>query len=235
MTEQETIKHHLEPLHPKKILDLSTGKGYFIEFLKENLGGFDELVGVDPNEKSLEKARKAHPDKNISFMPMRAQKLEFPDASFDMVTISRALHHLTHLPHCFKEIHRVLKDDGLFVINEMYSDLKNEAQLTAVEMHHLRVEIDHLLGVDHFYTFTKEELVEMPDNAKFHTMEILDYHPLDKKNTEELIQEYTQELESLKGHPQYKSLKEKLEKVVQKVKTSGTDTPRHMLIICRKK
>ncbi len=224
----------LGDLSVEKILDISTGKGQFIGFLDEYLGGYHELTGIDPDTESLSEAAAGFTRANIKLLEMRAQQLTFPDESFSMATISRGLHHLAGLPLCLAEIHRVLHKQGYFLISEMYADVESEAEKNAVLLHHMRADIDHLLHIDHYHTFTRQELQEIPARAGFELIGKIDFQPENRKTSEELFEDAALHLERIKDFPEHSGFQSQLEGIRLRIEKFGTDTPRHLLMLCRK-
>ena len=55
---------------------------------------------------------------NIEFTCGDAEKLPFPDASFDAYTIAFGIRNVTHIDRALKEAHRVLKPNGHFLCLE---------------------------------------------------------------------------------------------------------------------
>lgn len=222
-------------LSVETVLDISTGKGQFIGFLDEYLGGYHELTGIDPDTESLSEAVAAgYARPNIKLLSMRAQQLTFPDDSFSMATLSRGLHHLAGLPLCLAEIRRVLHKQGYFLINEMYADVESEAEKNAVLLHHMRADIDQLLHIDHFHTFTRRELQEIPARAGFELVRIIDFQPENRKTSEELYEDAAHHLDRIKDYPEHSGFQAQLEGIRIRIEKYGTDTPRHLLMLCRK-
>src|SRR5690606_12598903 len=92
------------------------------------------ITGIDPNTDSLKIARKQYP--SISFYEMEAEKLMFDDNTFDVVSISMALHHLQKIKKALKEIKRVTRQGGFIIISEPISDRLNPAQEVYKMYHH---------------------------------------------------------------------------------------------------
>ncbi len=91
-----------------KILDLGAGAG-IIEQL--NFKGFALLVcGIDIDARVLENPYLD--DAKIS----HAECIPYKDNSFDMVISNNVLEHLSNPENVFKEVHRVLKKDAIFII-----------------------------------------------------------------------------------------------------------------------
>ncbi|USH00560.1 class I SAM-dependent methyltransferase [Thermococcus argininiproducens] len=102
-----------------KVLDLACGVGGFSFLLEEY--GFD-IIGVDISEKMIEKARTYGNEKNskVEFLIGNAMNLPFEDNIFDYVIFlgNTTTHFLPReLNRVFKEVRRVLKKEGLFLIN----------------------------------------------------------------------------------------------------------------------
>ncbi|WP_175058794.1 class I SAM-dependent methyltransferase [Thermococcus sp. 2319x1] len=102
-----------------KVLDLACGVGGF-SFLLEDYGF--EVVGVDISEDMINKAIEYAKEKNsrVKFIVGDARELPFEDETFDYVLFlgNTTVHFLPkELNEVFKEVKRVLKKDGLFLIN----------------------------------------------------------------------------------------------------------------------
>jgi ubiquinone/menaquinone biosynthesis C-methylase UbiE len=144
-----------------RILDVGTGRGDFISTFTELFKDYTEIIGIDSSEKSIEIAQQNFKKENIKFIKMDAEKIAFEDNSMDTVCISNTLHHLPDFNKVLKEMFRVLKPGGLFIINEMFCDNQSEKQLSHVYLHHLSAEIDSVCGKYHANTFKKQEIIEI--------------------------------------------------------------------------
>ena len=71
-----------------RLLDVATGEGGFIHLLIEYLKSYTQIVGIDSSSQNIEAARNNFPQKNIRFMRMDAEQLEFHDQHFDTVSLS---------------------------------------------------------------------------------------------------------------------------------------------------
>lgn len=101
----------------KKVLDYCCGEGKNTIFLAENGA---EAFGIDISPVSIENSRKKAESKelkNISFLVMDGEKLDFPDNFFDLVICSGVLHHL-NIEKAYQELSRVLKPDGKIICDE---------------------------------------------------------------------------------------------------------------------
>ncbi len=118
---KSSIEKLLSTISAGNILDIATGSGGFISFLRDNLKDYSEITGIDCSERSIEAARKAHSQPNIHFQLMDATHLDFPDSHFDTVCMANSLHHMADLPTVLSEMLRVCKPGGNIIISEMYS------------------------------------------------------------------------------------------------------------------
>ena len=78
----------------------------------------NSYYGVDISKEYIDIASKSSTKGN--FFQMDARKLDFDNDFFDIVMLSSVLHHVDNNvgKNCFKEIHRVLKNDGVVIISE---------------------------------------------------------------------------------------------------------------------
>lgn len=95
-------------------VDVGGGYGRLCVFLQNYA---DKVTLAEPSQKQLEIAKdflKDYP--KIERKKATAANLGFADGSVDLVTIVRILHHIPEPGPEFKEIARVLSDDGYFVM-----------------------------------------------------------------------------------------------------------------------
>ena len=99
------------------VLDIGTGTG--IVALRAAKSG-ETVTGIDLSEQMLEtsrlKAGRLGLESQIEFRQMDAERLEFPDASFNVVVSLFALLHFPDPLTALKEIYRVMKPGGRFVV-----------------------------------------------------------------------------------------------------------------------
>jgi SAM-dependent methyltransferase len=144
-----------------RVLDVATGSGGLIHFLLDGLKEYTEIIGVDNNDRAaatFSKAFKENP--RIHFQKMDAYTLDFPDMSFDLVCISNSLHHLDPGP-ALREMMRVLRPGGYFLVSEMYRDNQTETQQTHVLLHHWWAAVDTVNNILHRETYTRQELLDL--------------------------------------------------------------------------
>ena len=94
-----------------KILDIGCAYGDYTKLYSEKC---DKIYGVDPNDQLLEMARRNYPE--IEFRRGIAEDLSFDSESFDVVILSDVLEHVGDERKTLKEVHRVLKSDGILLL-----------------------------------------------------------------------------------------------------------------------
>jgi demethylmenaquinone methyltransferase/2-methoxy-6-polyprenyl-1,4-benzoquinol methylase len=110
----------IKPYSPKQILDIATGTGDFaIECLSLNP---DKIIGIDISDGMLEVGRQKLKRKainhKIELHHGDSEKINFPDQSFDAITVAFGVRNFEHLEVGLKEMHRVLKPGGVAAILE---------------------------------------------------------------------------------------------------------------------
>ena len=109
----QIIRQHLTLEPTDTLLDVGCGPGYSFEV-------FDcDVTGVDSSKELL---RRAH-EKTVH---ANAEKLPFPDKSFDAVICVTALHNFEHPDKALKEMKRVCKRTGAITV---LKKAKNKADL----------------------------------------------------------------------------------------------------------
>ncbi len=101
----------LQPTLEGKYLDIGCGTGNYTSALHQM--GLD-FTGVDPSLEMLSKAKASAG--NIHWIQAAAEALPFENESFDGAIATLTTHHWRELENSFREIYRVLKTGGRFVI-----------------------------------------------------------------------------------------------------------------------
>jgi ubiquinone/menaquinone biosynthesis C-methylase UbiE len=231
------LEAKLKQIDGGKVLDVATGGGNFIHYIKE-FNSFDSITAIDTSEKPKDLISKQFPDINISFRVMDAGKMDFPDETFDTVTISNSLHHMKEPIQTMKEIHRVLKKDGKLIINEMYSDRDNQdkSQVSHILIHEWSAKIDTIAGINHNPTYKKEELINFMKGVIPEQYEVIDYkHPAEDPKNKEIIDNivgrFSASLERIKDKPEYESLKKEGEEIEKYVYDNGFASASSLFIL----
>ncbi len=99
-----------------RVLDLAGGTGDIAALLKDRVGDQGEVVLGDINAGMLTVGRDRMTDRGnvrgLEYVQCNAEKLPFPDASFDLVTIAFGLRNVTDKDAALREMLRVLKVGG---------------------------------------------------------------------------------------------------------------------------
>lgn len=96
----------------KRILDVGSGTGTLIRVLREVFQEPFEAVGTDISNIG----ENFHRKKGIKFIRADAQKLPFPEESFDFVFSTDAFEHLINPQKALEEMFRVTKKGGLILL-----------------------------------------------------------------------------------------------------------------------
>jgi ubiquinone/menaquinone biosynthesis C-methylase UbiE len=100
-----------------RVLDVGCGPGYLTR-LAADAATPGNVVGIDASPNSIDYAQRITRQANCSFRVGVAEKLDAPDASFDVVVSSLMLHHLPEdlRLQATQEMFRVLRPGGQLVI-----------------------------------------------------------------------------------------------------------------------
>jgi ubiquinone/menaquinone biosynthesis C-methylase UbiE len=151
---KQSKRHYAEAIKRqvsgKRVLEYGCGPGSY-SFSLAALGA--EVVGIDISDTAIEQANQAarNLNLNIGFQLMNAEKLTFPDKSFDLVCGSGILHHLD-LKQAAQEISRILAPDGKAIF---YEPLGHNIFINAYRHFtpHLRTPDEHPLVWSDFKVF----------------------------------------------------------------------------------
>lgn len=159
----------LEDQAPKTILDVATGVGNFVQLLASLYDEYTSIIGIDTSSYAVTSATKNFAENDrVTFQEMDGTNTTFEDASFDLVTLSNSLHHLSDPVATFEEMKRVVRADGYLLVSEMISNDLTPAQQSHLQMHHFAAEIDRYLGVTHNETYTEEKLLQILSEMPVH-------------------------------------------------------------------
>lgn len=219
----------------ENILDVGTGKGGFLPVLIKTFPTA-EITGVDPDTESIEVAQMQYP--GIKFHVMGAEKLLFDDHMFDVVSISKALHHLPNIKKSLKEIKRVTKPGGFIIINEPISDRLNPAQEVYKTYHHFRSHIDRLQGIFHRKTFSSSAILQMLKDAELPVQFYFEQRK--STNLAELdgeldlrVEKMHHMLNRIKNQPEYDLLKPQIEEFRNDSLKKGLQPATQLIIVIR--
>ncbi len=90
------------------VLEVGCGTGNYVAALEQLAGA--QCTGIDPSREMLDAARRQ--TSKVSLGIGSAEKLDFPDDSFDLVFSVDVIHHVEGRPAFYNEARRVLKPGG---------------------------------------------------------------------------------------------------------------------------
>ncbi len=107
--------------NPKKILDIASGTGD-LAIMTAKKTDAEEIIGVDISKGMLEigeqKIKKANLSNRIKMQVADSENLPFETNYFDAICVAFGVRNFENLDIGIKEIHRVLKPNGVFVVLE---------------------------------------------------------------------------------------------------------------------
>lgn len=155
----------------EKLLDVATGGGHtanvFAPFVQQ-------VVAMDLTLEMLRAAEnyiKENGHNNVIFVEGDAEKMPFSDETFDVVTCRIAPHHFPNIEHFVREIYRVLKPNGQFLLDDNVAPEDDELDQFYNKMEKIRdqshqralkksewlkmIELNHF-EIQMFYRFEKQ-------------------------------------------------------------------------------
>lgn len=103
------------------VLEIGAGTGMFCVAMARWLRA-SIVLGVDPSTAMLEQARVFNQHLSVHYVAGTAESVPARDDSFDLVLLSRVIHHLPDRRACAREVARILRPDGVVVIRTTFRD-----------------------------------------------------------------------------------------------------------------
>lgn len=151
------IKNKLKDKKYEFLLDMGCGTGAMLEIIsKENSKA--NLFGLDLSEKMIEEAKKKNIPK-VNCIIGDAEDLPYVSGMFDVVICNQSFHHYPNPDKAFSEVYRVLKNNGTFIVCDMYS---NKVMRTLNNKVLLK-----LMNTGDFHSYSREEVISLFKNAGF--------------------------------------------------------------------
>jgi ubiquinone/menaquinone biosynthesis C-methylase UbiE len=127
-----------------RVLDLGCGGGH-VSFAVAPV--VRDVIAYDLLAQMLEVVASAAKERGLDNLSVRqgsADKLDFPDASFDMVCTRFSVHHWRNVPRALREVLRVLKPGGRFIVMNSWRKLLKQAgfSIASDKTWKLRLEFD---------------------------------------------------------------------------------------------
>jgi len=239
ITKTDNFRQIFENIDGGKILDVACGVGQFIEILQSSLRSWNEIFGLDMDDHYVSEARKKFSGDRYRFIRGNSEKIPYQNNDFNFVSISNGLHHIEMPEKTLKEMKRVLKPGGYFVINEMFSDELTESQISQKLYHHCRVEMDRILGKSHFYTFEKNEIIRFAEKLKLSGLVVYEYKeeqhdPLNRETIREYSDKLDFWLEHIRDHEKYDYLRRNIRELKERFCKFGITRPPQLVVMGRK-
>lgn len=108
-------KPNIAPTKDKKVLDIGCAGAAFPKAAHDL--GFD-VTGIEPAKWLANKGRETY---KLNILPGVLSDHTFNDKSFDIITLWDVIEHISNPEQTVIEIRRILKDDGIFIVN--YPDI----------------------------------------------------------------------------------------------------------------
>lgn len=255
-SEAPKIAKRLGSISGGRVLDVATGQGGFVDTLMNTLKDYEFFMGIDncTSHNSAEEMRegRAHfMGRPVEFLKMNGENMGFGDGSFDTVCISYGLHHLDDVDEVLTEMRRVLRPDGRFIIQELYSDGdKTEAQRVDELDHEWCTKIDNLLGITHNKAFTRQRITDFVNRLGLKDLEVFDSgrpvdclfcernwlceDPKNQAKFHDLIGRVDETYDRMKDYPDPEvrtRIKEEGEMIKRSIARSGSEATSYLFII----
>jgi SAM-dependent methyltransferase len=118
----QLLRRRLELDRTSSVLDVGSGVGHWTALFATALTPDAELVGVEPESRSVsqaaERARSLGLSDRVRYVEGVAESLPFADSSFDLVTCQTMLMRLADVAVAIAEMCRVLRGGGLLLVAE---------------------------------------------------------------------------------------------------------------------
>lgn len=109
----QVFKNFLSGIKPRRILEVGCSSGHLTKQLAV-LFPKSHITGIDVYTQAIKEAQRRFP--NLSFIVADAHKLPFKNNSFDLILCSETIEHVTNPQKMLHEIARVLKKNGVALI-----------------------------------------------------------------------------------------------------------------------
>ena len=122
---EEIARWYQQHKRPMRVLDIGCGTGELASILIRGDWPI-EVVGLDYSpamcavaNKKFERSRTPHP---VHFVAADSEFLPFKDNAFDIVTCSNSFHHYPNQAAVVRNVHRLLKPKGRFILIDGFRD-----------------------------------------------------------------------------------------------------------------
>ena len=113
--EWPALRAMLPNMRNLKIVDLGCGFGWFCRWAREQ--GAAQVLGLDVSENMLARAKAATLDAAITYERADMERLDLPEANFDLAYSSLALHYIEDVAELLANVYRALVPGGHLVFS----------------------------------------------------------------------------------------------------------------------
>ena len=103
----------------KIVLDIASGAGYGTKLIS---GDAKKVYGIDYSSEAVKYAKEYYGSKNIEYIKGDAQAIPLADNSVDVIVSFETIEHLKNPKKFIKEVKRILKNDGQFIVSTPNDD-----------------------------------------------------------------------------------------------------------------
>jgi ubiquinone/menaquinone biosynthesis C-methylase UbiE len=156
--ELQLVVEFAAPTGTERVLDIGTGAGHTALALAPRVSS---VVLTDPVPTMLATAERLFTVAGVSnaeFVKAAAERLPFPDASFDIVSTRLAAHHFDDVPLAMGEVVRVLRPGGVFIFIDSLAP--DDAESAAYQD-----EVERLRDPTHRRIYTQREWIAFCEDA----------------------------------------------------------------------
>jgi len=93
------------------LLDIGCGTGSFLNYI--SLEHNWELIGIEPSKTAVNNAIIGE---NVRILNKKWEDMDFPDNSFDCITMWHVFEHISNPKECLLKIHNLLKPNGVLIM-----------------------------------------------------------------------------------------------------------------------
>lgn len=113
--EWSQLRRLFPPLAGKRVLDLGCGYGWHSRFAAEQ--GAEQVLGLDLSERMIREAKRRNPAERVEYRVCGMEEYDYPENAWDCVLSNLALHYIREIGWIFRQVHRTLRPEGVFLFN----------------------------------------------------------------------------------------------------------------------